>query len=116
MDVEGHEYQILNVDIPDRIETICIELDIIPPYTKKRAVKLLRNLYVQGFEATTFINEMNYGHYPILQLFGLRTAYKLITTGSGKAPWVPYVKSNLNLTDLCELIPVKGVRHLILQR
>ena len=100
MDVEGHEYQILNADIPDRIKTIFVELHIIPPYTKKRAVKLLKHLYMQGFETTTFINDMNYGHYPIIQLLGLRTEYKLVTAGNGKAPWGPYIESNSDLTDL----------------
>jgi FkbM family methyltransferase len=116
MDVEGHEYRILNGKIPDQVTAINIELHVIPPYSKALATKLLEKLYSQNFKATVAIKEMSYGYYPLIKGLGLKTTYKLATTILSKIPSCPNVQTNLSLKELINQVPKKAVIHLLLER
>jgi FkbM family methyltransferase len=116
MDVEGHEYRILGGNIPNQIETICIELHTIPPYRKIHTAKLLRHLNRQGFQAAVVITEMGYGYYSIVKYLGLKTTYKLVRASKGGGSRIPNIELHLSLIDLLKRIPEKGQIHLILER
>jgi FkbM family methyltransferase len=116
MDVEGHEYKILSNKIPDTVNTISIELHILPPYGKKEAAKLLRRLGEQGFLATFVINEMKYGFYPFIKLLGLKRTYQYgnrLIEGSLEGP---NIRKNINLKQLADEIQEKSIIHLNLER
>ena len=57
-DVEGHEYRILSEPVPDEIDSLCIELHVLPPFNKLQAVKLIQNLNSQNFNTHVEINEI----------------------------------------------------------
>jgi FkbM family methyltransferase len=116
MDIEGYEYHILANRLPDTIKTICVELHVIPPYNKVQAIELLQKLNEQNFRVSVVINEMIYGYYPIVQHFGLKTAYKLVTSLNALARTCPRVLVNPSLKELSDMIPEKGHIHLVLQR
>ena len=61
--------------IPDQIDSINIELHVLPPFNKKHAVSLLQCLGRQNFNVHTAINEMNYEYYDLVQRFGLKSGY-----------------------------------------
>lgn len=116
MDVEGHEYRILKDNIPEQIETICIELHVIPPYTKTHATKLLQHLNSQGFQASYAVREMGHGFYPLVKHLGLKMAYRLLRSLKGKALKGPDIQRNLDLIKLADEIGEIDLLHLILQR
>ncbi|MCW4046986.1 MAG: FkbM family methyltransferase [Candidatus Bathyarchaeota archaeon] len=116
MDVEGHEYQILDESIPDQIEAINVELHVLYPYDKSQAIKLLQNLFDQSFKVTHAIKEMGYGYYQMIQNFGLKTAYKLATAVIPHARACPWIRTNPSLDELISEIPERGQIHLLLQR
>ncbi len=116
MDIEGHEYRILNRKIPDYIKCISLELHVLPPYEKSDAVKLLHNLRSQNFKTSVLINEMNYGYYQMVQRFGLKTAYKLATCVNGRAYSRPNIQTNPSADELVKSLPEKGQVHLLLER
>lgn len=116
MDVEGHEYRILAGRIPDDIDTICMELHIIPPFTEADAKRLLLHLHEQGFEARIVIHEMNPGVYPIINYLGLKAAYKLINALEAMLVKTPRIQQNVDLASLLNDISNRSIIHLILQR
>jgi FkbM family methyltransferase len=116
MDIEGYEYHILANRLPDKIETICVELHVIPPYDKVHAFELLQKLNQQNFRVSVAINEMIYGYYPIVQRFGLKTAYKLVTSLNAHVRYCPRVQVNPSFKELSDMIPEKGQIHLILRK
>lgn len=118
MDIEGYEYRVLGKRLPDKIETICMELHIIPPGTpnKDGAIDFLKKLGEQNFKVSVAINEMIYAYYPIIQHLGLKTAYKLVTTVNGLSCYCPQIQVNPSLKELSGMIPEKGQIHLIMQR
>ena len=116
MDIEGYEYRILANRLPDNIETICVELHVIPPYDKVQAFELLQKLKQQNFRVSVAINEMIYGYYPIVKYVGLETAYKLVTSLNAHVRYCPRVQVNPSLKELSDMIPEKGQIHLILSR
>jgi FkbM family methyltransferase len=116
MDVEGHEYQILSQPVPDQIDTLSVELHIIPPYTADMAAGLLRELYSQNFKATVAINEMEYGYYPLIHHFGLTTAYSVATSLLKTLPQRPLMQTNLAVDEVISQMPSAGQIHLLLER
>ncbi len=116
MDVEGHEYQILAQEVPAQIDSISIELHVLPPYDKKQAVKLLRHLSSQNFNAKIAINEMNYPYYPLIQKIGLKSAYKMATAFGKQTIIRPCIQVNPSFNDLVDRIPERGNIHLLLER
>ena len=116
MDVEGHEYRILARDLPDQIKTLCVELHILPPYNKTQAIKLLQSLCEQNFKVSIAINEMNYGYYPLIQHFGLKSSYKLATSLNSLVQDCPRIQTNLCFDELVNQIEEETVMHLLLQR
>ena len=118
MDIEGYEYRILGKRLPDKIETICMELHVIPPGTpnKDGAIDLLKKLGEQNFKVSVAINEMIYAYYPIIQHLGLKSAYKFVTTLNGLSRYCPQVQVNPSSKELSNMIPEKGQIHLIMHR
>jgi FkbM family methyltransferase len=116
MDVEGHEYSLLGGDIPDQIETICLELHLVPPYGKKDVIKLFKNLDRQGFKAAMVINEMPHGFYPLIKHLGLEMTYKLVKSLKEENLSGINLRLNLNLMPLVDDIKGVGIVHLILQK
>jgi FkbM family methyltransferase len=116
MDVEGHEYRILSEPVPDQIDSLCIELHVLPPFNKLQAVKLFQFLSCQNFNAYVAINEMNYEYYEIIQKIGLKNAYKVATTFGSKSIVRPCIRVNPSFDDVMKMIPEKGQIHLLLER
>lgn len=116
MDVEGHEYCLLGSDIPDQIETICLELHLIPPYTKDDVIKLFENLDRQGFKVAVVINEMPYGLYPLVNHLGLKMTYKLVNSLKEENLSGINLRLNMDLMTLADEIKGLGILHLILQK
>ncbi len=118
MDIEGYEYRILEKRLPDKIETICMELHIIPPGTpnKEGAIAFLKKLGEQNFKVSIAINEMIYAYYPIIHHLGLKTAYEVVTTLNALSQYCPQVQVNPSAKELSDMIPEKGQIHLIMQR
>jgi hypothetical protein len=116
MDVEGHEFQILADPVPDQINAISIELHAIPPYTKTAATELIKNLYDQGFNAKAVMNEMVYGFYPLVNNFGLKTAYKVASSVLTHVTTCPNMQTNPSFKEVVNHIPNNGTVHLLLAR
>jgi len=116
MDVEGHEYRILSERIPDQIDSINIELHVLPPFNKRNAVSLLRCLCSQNFKVHTAINEMNYEYYDFVQKFGLKRGYTLARIFGSKLSVRPCIQLNPSFEDIIEKIPERGQIHLTLER
>ena len=116
MDVEGHEYRILSERIPDQIDSINIELHVLPPFNKKNAVNLLHCLYRQNFKVHTAINEMNYEYYDFVQRFGLKRGYTLARTLGSKLTVRPCIQVNPSFEEIVNKIPERGQIHLTLER
>ncbi|MEM3585831.1 MAG: FkbM family methyltransferase [Candidatus Jordarchaeaceae archaeon] len=116
MDVEGHEYKILSNTIPDTVETISIELHIIPPYRRTDAARLFNHLDEQGFQATYVITEMKYGFYPFIKLLGLRRTYSYgnrLIEGNLEGP---NIRKNVDLKQLTKELQERCLLHLNLER
>lgn len=116
MDVEGHEYKILSNSIPDTVETISIELHVLPPNGRTKAAKLLNHLDEHGFQATFVINEMKYGFYPFIKLLGLKRTYTYgnrLTEGNLEGP---NIRKNIELKQLADELQEKNLIHLNLER
>jgi FkbM family methyltransferase len=116
MDVEGHEYRILSKPVPDQIDSLCIELHVLPPFSKLHAVKLLQYLNGQNFHTHVAINEMEYEYYELIQKVGLKNTYKLATTFGSKSIKRPCVQLEPSFNNVVEMIPGKGQIHLLLER
>ena len=116
MDIEGHEYRVLSKIMPDLIQTICVELHVLPPYNKTKAVKLLQMLKEQDFEVIIAINEMDYGYYPLIQHLGMDAAYKIATSANARIKSCPSVQVDPTWDKLIDHIPQEGQIHLILHR
>jgi len=116
MDVEGHEYRILSERVPDQIDSLCIELHVLPPFNKLHAIKLLQYLNSQNFNTHVAINEMNYEYYELIQIMGLKNAYKWATTFGSKSIIRPCIQVNPSFDDVVKMIPQKGQIHLLLER
>jgi len=116
MDVEGHEYRILSERIPDQIDSINIELHVLPPFNKKHAVSLLRCLNSQNFNVHTAINEMNYEYYDFVQVFGLKRGYTLARAIGSKLKAQPCIQLNPSFQDIVDKIPERGQIHLTFER
>ncbi len=116
MDVEGHEYRILSERIPDQIDSINIELHVLPPFNKKHAVNLLRCLNSQNFKVHTAINEMNYEYYDFVQRFGLKRGYTLARTLGSKLTVCPCIQVNPSFQEIVAKIPERGQIHLTFER
>jgi FkbM family methyltransferase len=116
MDVEGHEYCLLGGDIPDQIDTICLELHLVPPYGKKDVLTLFKNLDRQGFKAAMVINEMPYGFYPLVKHLGLERTYKLVNGLKEKNMSGINLRLSMDLMTLANDVKGLGILHLILQR
>jgi|WetSurMetagenome_2_1015567.scaffolds.fasta_scaffold174295_2 FkbM family methyltransferase len=116
MDVEGHEYPILSKRVPDQIDSLCIELHVLPPFNKLQAVKLLQYLSCQNFKVHVAIKEMNYEYYELIQKIGLKNAYKWATTFGSKTSLCPCIQVNPSFNDVVKMVPEKGQIHLLLER
>ena len=116
MDVEGHEYRILSERIPDQIDSINIELHVLPPFNKKHAVNLLQCLSSQNFKVHTAINEMSYEYYDFVHRFGLKRGYKLARALGSKLTVRPCIQVNPSFQDIVDKIPERGQIHLTLER
>lgn len=116
MDVEGHEYCLLGGKIPAQIETICLELHLIPPYGKKDVLTLFKNLDQQGYKAATVINEMPYGFYPLIKHLGLERTYKLVNVLKKETMNGINLRLNMDLMTLADDVKGLGILHLILQK
>ncbi len=116
MDVEGHEYAILAGEVPEQINAINIELHVLPPYDKRQALRLLQNLRHQGFRVSVAVNEMGYGYYHLVQLVGLKEAYRLASSTLTQARSCPRIRRNPSITELVDRVPDRGQIHLLLQR
>jgi FkbM family methyltransferase len=116
MDVEGHEYRILTERIPDQIDTINVELHVLPPFKKDSAVELLRCLAAQNFHAHAAINEMNYEYYDFVEKFGLKSGYMLASTFGSHLKVRPRMQVDPSFGEVVNSIPEKGQIHLMLER
>jgi hypothetical protein len=116
IDIEGHEYNVLANDVPDQIETICLELHVFPPYDKTKAVKLLRNMGRQGFKLIVFVKEMEFGYYPLINSIGLKAAYKLATSSYIDSFFCPCIQTKLSLDEITNALPEYGAIHILLKR
>jgi FkbM family methyltransferase len=116
MDVEGHEYRILSDRIPDQVESLCIELHVLPPFNKHQAVSLLQSLKSQNFNVCVAINEMNYEYYEMIEKLGLKNAYKIATAFGSKSTMRPCIRVNPSFDEVEQMTPVKGQIHLLLER
>jgi len=116
MDVEGHEYCLLGGDIPNQIETICLELHMLPPFGRRQVTKLFENLDRQGFKAARVIYEMPYGFYPLINHLGLEMTYKLANILKEENMSGVNIRQNIDLMNLADEIEEGGILHLILQK
>ncbi len=116
MDVEGHEYRILGKKIPDEIDSINVELHVLPPYDRSRAIELVKGLTKQGFRVSVAVNEMSYGYYPLVAHMGLETAYKVSATLEKNKLGSPRIQMNPDFEDVVDRIPNLGCIHLLLER
>jgi FkbM family methyltransferase len=116
MDVEGHEYRILSKPVPDIVDSLCIELHVLPPFNRRQAAKLLESLNCQDFKVGVAINEMNYEYYEMIERIGLKNAYKMATTFSSKSTVRPSIRVNPSFDEVLQMIPEKGQIHLLLER
>jgi FkbM family methyltransferase len=116
MDVEGHEYCILSKPIPDQIDSLCIELHVLPPFNKLQAAKLLQSLNSQNFHTHVAINEMEYEYYELIEKLGLKNTYNWITTFGSKSIKRPCIQVNPSFSDVTKMIPERGQIHLLLER
>ena len=115
LDLEGHEYFMLGGDIPERINTICMELHVIPPFGRDHVRQLFKNFKKHGFRLSLVIDEMPRGFYPLVSNFGLEATYKLINNFKRK-----------NLSGISYELDVdfdyfannvnRGIIHLILEK
>ena len=116
MDVEGHEYRILSKPVADQIDSLCIELHVLPPFNKLQAAKLIQNLNSQNFKTHVAINEINYEYYELIEKIGLKNTYKLMTTFGSKAIMQPRMQVNPSFAEVKKMIPERGQIHLLLER
>jgi FkbM family methyltransferase len=116
MDVEGHEYRILSERVPDQIDSLCIELHVLPPFSKIQAIRLLQSLKSQNFHAHVAINEMSYEYYELIQMLGLKNAYKWSTTFGSTSIIRPSIQVEPSFDDVVKMIPERGQIHLLLER
>jgi FkbM family methyltransferase len=116
MDVEGHEYRILSKPVPNQIDSLCIELHVLPPFNKAQALELLNYLIDQNFRIHVAINEMNYEYYELIQRVGLKNVYRLTTTFGSQSVIRSCIRVNPSFDDVVDMIPRAGQIHLLLER
>lgn len=116
MDVEGHEYRILSKPVPEEIDSLCIELHVLPPFNKPKALELLSYLGSQNFQIHVAINEMDYEYYELIEKIGLKYTYKLATAFGSKSMRRPCMKVNPSFDEVVKMTPAAGQIHLLLER
>jgi FkbM family methyltransferase len=115
LDLEGHEYFLLGGDIPDRINTICMELHFIPPFGRSHVRRLFKNFEKHGFKLSLVIDEMPRGFYPLVNNLGLEATYKLINNFKRKNLTGISYQQNVTFVELADSVK-RGIIHLILEK
>jgi hypothetical protein len=115
LDLEGHEYFMLGGDIPERINTICMELHVIPPFGRDHVRKLFRNFERHGFKLSLVIDEMPRGFYPLVSNLGLEATYKLINNFKRKNLSGISYQLDVDFDYLANNVN-RGIIHLILEK
>ena len=115
LDLEGHEYFMLGGDIPDRINTICMELHVIPPFGRDHVRKLFKNFKRHGFRLSLVIDEMPRGFYPLVSNLGLEETYKLINSFKRKNLSGISYELDVDFDTFANNIN-RGIVHLILEK